>query len=92
MAGEIDVTIVGHVAKLMFQGDRIALCCADLRTALAILKVPTPNMKLLGKLLLFSEISLFAQVGKRKPLEIFPKPGRVARWLSPQIRDMMSNS
>jgi hypothetical protein len=88
MAGEIDVTIVGHAAKLIFQGDHIVLRCADVRTAFAIMKAPTPDVKPLGKLLSFSEIGLVAHVGKRKPFEIFPNPGRVTRWLSPKVREM----
>ncbi|MDG2015308.1 MAG: hypothetical protein P8J33_17510, partial [Pirellulaceae bacterium] len=86
MAGEIDVTIVGHAARLMFQGDRIVLCCNDLKSTVGIMRAPTPDLKPLGKLFSFSEIAFDVQIGDRKPLEIFPEPGRLARWFSPKVR------
>jgi len=88
MVGEIDVKIVGHAAKLIFQGDHIVIRFSDVRTAFAIVRAPTPNLKPLGNLLTFSKIGLVAHVGKRKRFEIFPNPSRVARWLSPKVREM----
>ena len=37
MAGEIDVAIAGHVAQLMFLGDRIVLRFEDYRSAVCLL-------------------------------------------------------
>merc|ERR1712188_9439 len=88
MAGELDVTIVGHAARLIFQSDHITLRCADVRTAFAIARAPTPNLGPLGKLLTFSELRVLASVGNTKPFEIFPNPSRVIRWLSPRVREL----
>ena len=87
MAGEIDVTIVGRAAKLI-QGDHIVLRCTDVRTALEIMKDPSPNLKPLGNLLTFSKTVLMACVGEVKPFQICPGPSRVARWISPKVRDL----
>ena len=90
MAGEIDVAIVGHDAKLVFLGDHIVLRVADYLTAVAIMRTTTPDLIPLGKLLAFSETGLKVHVGNRKPMEIFPNPSRIARWLSPKIRELVS--
>lgn len=92
MAGEIDVTIVGHAAKLIFQDDHIILRCADVRTAFAIMRSSTPSLKPLRGLLKFSKIGLLARVGEWKPIEIFPGPSRVALWLIPKVRELNSSS
>jgi hypothetical protein len=92
MAGEIDVAIAGHVAKLMFFGDRIVLRFADYRSAVALMRIPTPDLKILGKLLAFSNIGLMAHVGNRKPREIFPNPSRITRWLSPKVRAIIGSN
>ena len=92
MAGEIDVTIVGRAAKLIFQGDHIVLRCTDVRTAFAIMKAPTPNLEPLGNLLTVSKIGLMACVGEGKPFQIFPGASRVARWISSKVRELNGSS
>lgn len=88
MAGELEIAVVGRTARLNFLSDHIVLQIADYRSAAAIIRVPTPDLGPLGKLLNFSEMKILAQVGKRKPIDIFPKPARIARWLSPKVREL----
>ena len=88
MAGELELAVAGRTARLNFLSDHIVLQIADYRSAAALVRVPTPDLGLLGKLLNFSEMKVLAQVGKRKPIEIFPDPGRIARWLSPKVREL----
>lgn len=92
MAGELELAVVGRTARLNFLSDHIVLHIADYRSAAAIMRVPTPDLGPLGKLLNFSEMKILAQVGKRKPMEIFPNPGRIARWLSPKVRELTGTS
>ena len=42
MAGEIDVAIVGHNAKLVFLGDHVVFRCTDYLSAVAFMRTPTP--------------------------------------------------
>ena len=88
MAGELELAVAGRTARLNFLSDHIVLQIADYRSAAALVRVPTPDLGPLGKLLNFSEMKVLAQVGKRKPIEIFPDPGRLARWLSPKVREL----
>lgn len=88
MAGELGLAVAGRTARLNFLSDHIVLQIADYRSAAAIMRVPTPDLGPLGKLLNFSEMRILAQVGKRKPMEIYPNPARFARWLSPKIREL----
>ncbi len=90
MAGEIDVAIVGHNGKLVFLGDHVVFRCTDYLSAVAFMRTPTPNLRPLGKLMAFSETGLKVHIGNRRPIEIFPNPNRIARWLSPKIREILS--
>ena len=92
MAGEIDIAIVGHDAKLVFSGDHVEFRVADYLSAVAFMRTPTPNLKPLGKLMAFSETGLKVHIGNRKPIEILPNPNRIARWLIPKIREIASGN
>jgi hypothetical protein len=89
MVGVLDVTIAGHKVKIEFLGDYILFQFADYSTARSIMNQPTPSLKPIGKLLSFSQIGLKARVGRRKPIELFPQPSWIVRWLSPSIREMI---
>ena len=52
-------------------------------------QVVLPNPEVLGRVLRFSEQSVFAKVGSRKEFEIFPKPSWIIRVLSPQLRKIV---
>lgn len=92
MVGELDVAIAGQEATIHFLNDQVLLRFADYRSALAIVNQAMPNPKLVGKLLSFIEIGLRAQVGKRRPIELFPQPSLIVRWFSPAVREMVQES
>lgn len=89
MVGELDVAIAGHRATIVFLSEQILFRFVDYKTARAIVNRPLPSLRPLGKLLSFSEIELKAQVGNRKPIELFPQPNWIVRWLSPTIRQLV---
>ncbi|MDG1512526.1 MAG: hypothetical protein P8R31_12575 [Mariniblastus sp.] len=92
MVGEIDIAVVGHDAKLVFLGDHIVFRVTDYLSAVAFMRTPMPDLKPLGKLMAFSETGLKVHIGKRKPIEILPKPSRIARLLSPKVREIAPNN
>ena len=92
MVGVLDVAIADQKAKIEFLENHILFRFADYSTARAIMSQPMPSLDLIGRLLAFSEIGLKAKVGKRKPVELFPKPSWVVRWLSPAVRDMIQSN
>ena len=89
MVGELDVAIAGQEATILFLKDHVVLRFADYRSALAIVNHAMPSPEPIGKLLSFSEIGLRAQVGIRQPIELFPQPSLIVRWLSPAVREMV---
>ncbi len=89
MAGELAVAIAGQEATVLFLNDQIVLRVSDFRSALAIVNRAMPNPEPIGKLLLFSQIGLKAQVGQRRSFELFPQPSVIVRLLSPLIRKMV---
>lgn len=89
MVGELNVAIADHKATIEFLSEQILFRFSDYKTARAIVIRPLPSLRPIGKLLSFSEIVLKAQVGKRKPIELFPQPSWIVRWLSPAIREMV---
>jgi len=69
-----------------FLSDRIVFRFADYRTAGKLQKFSLPNVRLLSRVLRFSGQRVLAKVGKRKEVELFPKPSWLVRLLSPQVR------
>lgn len=90
MVGELDVAIADQKATVVFQNDQIVFCFSDFKTVRRFVNRPLPNLRPVGKLLAFTEIALKLQVGKRKPIALFPRPNWVVRWLSRAIREMNS--
>ena len=89
MVGELDVAIADQEATILFLNDRVIFRFASYTSALGMVNHAVPNPTSIGKLLSFSEISLSAQVGKRRPIELFPNPSIIVRWLSPPVREMV---
>ena len=69
-------------------GERVVIRVPSYRAAGKLQQTTLPNPAMLARLLRFSEQSVFAQVGSRKEIEIFPKPGWIVRMLNPQLRQM----
>ncbi len=89
MVGELDVAIADQNATIEFLRDHVLFRFADYRTARAVLGQPMPSLEPIGKMLSWSKIGLKSQVGKRKPIELFPEPSWIVRWLSPAVREMV---
>ena len=92
MVGGMDLETAGQNLTVKFLGEEILLCFGDLKAAREIIGQPMPSLRLIGKLLSFSELRLKAKVGERKPIELFPEPSWVVRLLSPAIREMVQAS
>ena len=92
MVGEIEVVTADQHATIEFLSDHILFRFPDLKSARVITGQPMPNLKVAGKLLAFSEIVLEAQIGNRKPVELFPKPSWLVKTLSPAIRNMLGHN
>ncbi|MFT5299694.1 MAG: hypothetical protein ACI87E_002258 [Mariniblastus sp.] len=88
MVGELDVTIADQNATIEFLGNQILFRFQDYATAWSISNRPLPSPSIVGKLLSFGELKLRAQIGKRKPIDLFPQAGWIVRMLSPAIREM----
>ena len=91
MVGEIEVATAGQHATIVFLSDYILFRFPSLKSARVITGQPLPNLAVAGKLLALSEIALKAQIGDRKPVELFPKPSWLVRILSPAIRSMLGH-
>ncbi len=89
MVGELDVAIAGHQATIEFLSEQILFRFPNYRSARAISIRPLPSYRPLTQLLLSNEIVVRAQIGRREPFEIFPRPNWFVRWFSPAIRRMM---
>jgi hypothetical protein len=50
MAGEIDIAVVGHDAKLVFLGDHIVFRISDYLSAVAFMRAPMPDLKTARKI------------------------------------------
>ncbi len=92
MVGELDVAIADQNATIKFLGDQIVFHFQDYATARALKNRPFPSLSLVGKLLSFGELRLLAQVGKRKPIELFPQASWIVKLLSPAIRKMSGST
>ena len=92
MVGELDVAIADQNATIEFLGDQILFHFQDYATARAVTNRPFPSLALVGKLLSIGELRLQAQIGKRKPIELFPQASWIVRLLSPAIREMMRSA
>jgi hypothetical protein len=89
MVGELELAIADQTATIEFVSDHVLVRFADYKTARTMVSKPMPSLNLVGQLLGFSNIGLKAQVGSRKPIELFPQPSWLVRWLSPTIREMV---
>ena len=89
MVGELHVAIADQTATIEFLRDRILFHFADYATARVIVKRPLPSLAPLARLLSLSAIGLQAQIGNRKPIELFPRPSWIVRLLSPAVREMV---
>ena len=89
MVGELDVAIADQKATIEFLSDHVLFRFANYKTARAVVGQPMPSLGPIGKLLKWSEFGLKAQVGKRKPIELFPQPSWIVCWLSPAVREMI---
>ncbi len=89
MVGELDVAIADQKATIEFLSDHALFRFADYKTARTVVGQPMPSLGPIAKLLQWSEIGLKAQIGKRKPIELFPQPSWMVRWLSPAVREMI---
>ncbi|QEG21045.1 hypothetical protein [Mariniblastus fucicola] len=88
MVGELDVAIADQRTTFEFLGEEILIRFRDYRSALAFARMPIPNSVPAGRLLAFGELRLKAQVGQRTPIDLFPHPNWLVRWLSPTIRGL----
>ena len=86
LVGSIDASCAGQTAVIDFEGDRVVVRFPDYRTAGKMQLTTVPNPALFARVLRFSGQSVFAQVGSRREMELFPNPGWIARLLSPQLR------
>lgn len=89
MVGELNLAIADQNATVEFAGDEISLYFPDYKTAREMMRHPMPSLKLLGRLLSWSELRLKARVGERKPFELIPDPSWIVRLLSPAIREII---
>ena len=92
MVGALVLETAGHNATVDFEEDSIVVRFADLRSAIAMVGQPLPDLSLPGKLLKFAEIRLSVQLGNGRYMELFPKPHWIVKFLSPAIRTMISQA
>lgn len=91
MVGELDLLIAGQRASIEFLNDHAVVCFPSYASAFRVTRSPLPDLGLVGRLLKFGEIGLKARVGQKEPIELFPKPNLVVRWLSPAIRTLIGD-
>lgn len=89
MVGELDIAIADQSATILCLSDHVVLRVADYRSALTIVNHAMPGAGQIGKLLSFNEIGLSAQLGKWQPIELFPQPSLIVRWLIPAVRELV---
>jgi len=92
MVGELEVAIVDRKMTIDLLGDQILLRFPDYASVRAVMKQPFPSLGLAGKLLSFSQIGLQVEVGKRKPIELFPRPSWITKLLSSDVREMLDTA
>jgi hypothetical protein len=92
MVGELDVSIADQPLTIEFLGDTILFKMKSLRSAAAVARIPSPDLKPLGKLLAFGQMKVAAKVGDRRPIELFPQPGWLVKIIAPRFRDMASQA
>jgi hypothetical protein len=90
MAGELDVAIAGQRATILFLNDDVVFRFANFFSARQISKQSVPNPGSIGRFLDAGGISLKGQIGSGKPFELFPRPSFIIRWLSPTLRNLLS--
>ncbi len=91
MVGELDVAIADQTATISLTNEKIVFHISDFKTARALLKTRVPDWSLGGRLLRKLGAVVYVQIGQRKPVEIFPRPGWVVRLLSPAIRGLIKS-
>ena len=74
-----------------FLGDRVVVRFPSFRAAGKMQQTKLPNPAMLARLLRFSQQAVFAKVGSRKEIEVFPNPGWIVRMLNPQLRQMVKS-
>lgn len=89
MVGELDVSVADQETKVLFMEDHIIFRFTNYRSAWSTVNQAVLCTGFIGKFLSFSKIGLMAQFGKRHPIELFPQPGWILRWLSPAVRKMI---
>ena len=89
LVGSIDATCADQTVVIDFERDRVLLRIPNFRMAGKVQQVLLPYPKVLGRVIRFSEQSVFAKVGSRKEFEIFPEPSWIIRVLSPQLRKIV---
>ena len=92
MVGDLDIVVADRKMNIEFLSDHVLFRFADYSSAREIMRQPLPSLKLIGKLLQFSQIGLHAKIGNRSQIELFPKPNLLVRWLSPAVREMLDVS
>ena len=89
LAGTVFLTVSGHETTLDFQGRELILKVSSLRSALAVARMDFPLAGMLGTLLRTTRVRVSGKISDRVVGELFPQPGRLVRWLSPTIRQML---
>ena len=87
--GSLDAACSGRKTSIEIGADRVLFKIADLKSVLFWREVPIPQPRLLIWMLNLAELKLYAQIGQRKPIELFPKPNWIVRWSSPAVRELL---
>ena len=90
MIGELDLAQAGRNAQIQFNEDTVLIRFPDYRTAIGMVWAPMPSLDRLGVPMKFGSVVLKAQIGDRRPLELFPKPHWIVNLLSPSVRRMIA--
>lgn len=87
MVGSVDAASSGHQVVIDFREDRMVFRFPDYRTANKLQSdIPLPQVQGTAKVLAGLNQSVYAKIGKRREIQIFPQPSWIVRLLSPAVR------
>jgi hypothetical protein len=90
LAGSVEISESSRTAVLKFQEDRVVVHFPDLRSARRFRAVKLAAPDLIAKALSMNGTDLYAAVGRRRPRQLYPRPGWLIRWFSPQVRRLLA--
>jgi hypothetical protein len=83
LAGNLDATSSGHKIRIQFADDRIVIGLPGLLTAWKHRQSGWLQAKGIYRALSFLNIKVYGQIGSMRPIELFPSPRGLVRFLLP---------